>query len=141
MSSKCCIFTVFIDYNDAIYDNRYKEYDGCQEPHRPLSAGRRISEALNLLVTLAAMTASDWRVTDEIERLRSAYEYMSRYALDGIEDPERENVYLGIVKGIRTLADRIVRQAKAKDASTIYFDAVRYSQLHPEVTMLRFRRI
>lgn len=96
---------------------------------------RRISEALNLLVTLAAMTASDWRVTDEIERLRSAYKYMSRYALDGIEDPERENVYLGIVKGIRTLADRIVRQAKAKDASTIYFDAVRYSQLHPEVTI------
>lgn len=31
---------------------------------------RRITEALNLLVTLASMTASDWRVTDEIERMR-----------------------------------------------------------------------
>ena len=74
---------------------------------------RRISEALNLLVTLASMTASDWRVTDEIERMRSAYDFMSRYALDGVDDPERKNVYLGIVKGIRTLADRMVRHAKS----------------------------
>ena len=96
---------------------------------------RRISEALNLLVTLASMTASDWRVTDEIERMRSAYDFMSRYALDGVDDPERKNVYLGIVKGIRTLADRMVRHAKSKDASTMYFDAVRYSQLHPETTI------
>lgn len=93
---------------------------------------RRISEALNLLVTLASMTASDWHVTDEIERMRSSYEYMSRYALDGVADPERTNVYLGIVKGIRTLADRMVRHAKAKNESTMYFDAVRYAQLHPE---------
>ena len=96
---------------------------------------RRITEALNLLVTLASMTASDWRVTDEIERMRSSYEYMSRYALDGIDDPERKNVYLCIVKGIRTLADRMVRHAKSKDASTMYFDALRYSQLHPEITI------
>lgn len=102
---------------------------------------RRISEALNLLVTLAAMTASDWRVTDEIERLRSAYEYMSRYALDGIEDPERENVYLGIVKGIRTLADRIVRQAKAKDASTIISTLLGIRSCIPRLPLLRFRRI
>lgn len=102
---------------------------------------RRISEALNLLVTLAAMTASDWRVTDEIERLRSAYEYMSRYALDGIEDPERENVYLGIVKGIRTLADRIVRQAKAKDASTIISTLLGIRSCILRLPLLRFRRI
>lgn len=93
---------------------------------------RRISEALNLLVTLASMTGSDWKMADETERLRAAYDYMCRYALDGVEDPERENVYMGIVKGIKTLADRMVRHAKAREASTMYFDSVRYAALHPD---------
>lgn len=96
---------------------------------------RRISEALNLLQTMASMTASPWSVTDEIGRMRQSYEYMCRYALDGINDPDRDTLYENMVASIGALADRMVRDVMARDASSLYFDTVRYNSIHPEVTV------
>lgn len=95
-------------------------------------ASRRITEALNLLLTMASMTSAPWSVTDEIGRLRDAYTYMSSYALDGREDPGREGLYAALVRDIRALSDRMARVAQARDTSSLYFDTLRYASLHPE---------
>lgn len=93
---------------------------------------RRINEAVNLLLTMASTTAASWAVTDRIERIRKAYEYMSGYALDGVPDPGRESVYAEIVRDINSLADSMMRDAKSRITSSLYFDTVRYASLHPE---------
>lgn len=93
---------------------------------------RRIYEALDLLRTMASTVAAHWDVTNEISRIDDAYSFMSRYALDGADDPHREDVYAEIVRDITSLADSMVRDARSHSTSTLYFDAVRFGALHPE---------
>lgn len=67
-----------------------------------------------------------WQVTDEIGRLEQSYRYMLEYAVKGVEDPARKNLYGEIKEAIISLADRLARHAGVKDTPTLYFNTLRY---------------
>lgn len=64
---------------------------------------RRLSAAFASLAAMIEELVAGWQVREQLNRLRQSYSYMTRYALDGINDPQRQEVYDGIVNGIMDL--------------------------------------
>ncbi|MBN1132076.1 MAG: tetratricopeptide repeat protein [Bacteroidales bacterium] len=71
-----------------------------------LAASRRVKDALDALNKLAAETAfNDFFI--QSGHLERTYEQMLKYTLEGIEDPERDNVYNRLLVSILELTDRV----------------------------------
>lgn len=101
-----------------------------------LLAQRRLSGAFALLDNaVASLDGNVWDIKSEIARLRESYDYMSRYALEGMPDPGRGEVYEELADGIRRLADGLNRQSRIADAPTLYFNTLRYEQTQNGVSI------
>lgn len=86
----------------------------------------RIGRALTALDNMGAAISATPDMRDEALRLRQDYHLLKRYALDGIADPQRAQVRAAICSGIKSLADRLVRQNEARTSPRLYFSTLRY---------------
>lgn len=101
--------------------------DGCIDE-------RRLRDAFVQLRALAAL-ASDWRITEDIDRLEQTYRMMLDYAANGQSDPGRDDLYASIVAGIRCLADRARYRIERRDSPIMYYSTLRYEALQRGDTM------
>ncbi|MDE5607603.1 MAG: tetratricopeptide repeat protein [Muribaculaceae bacterium] len=67
-----------------------------------------------------------WEITDEITRLEESYRYMLDYAIRGIADPSRKQVYEGLVAGMLTILNRLERHAMTPETPSLYYNTLRY---------------
>jgi len=95
---------------------------------------RRLRDAFVQLRALAAL-ASDWRITEDIDRLEQTYRMMLDYAANGQSDPGRDDLYTSIVAGIRCIADRARYRIERRDSPTMYYSTLRYEALQKGDTM------
>ncbi|WP_295728938.1 tetratricopeptide repeat protein [uncultured Muribaculum sp.] len=95
---------------------------------------RRLRDAFVQVRALAGL-ASDWRLTEEIDRLEQTYRMMLDYASKGHADPGRDNLYALIVAGLRGVADRAVYRIERRDSPTMYYSTLRYEALQHGDTM------
>ena len=79
----------------------------------------------------------DWSITDSIDRLDQSYQLMLNYVTMGVEDPSRQSLYEDIKSELYVLLDRVVYNQLSKEEATLYYNNVRYNQLHPNETILR----
>ncbi len=71
-----------------------------------LVSSRRIKDALDVLNSLVSESVfSDFFIQQE--HLEHTYEQMLNYTLEGVQDPERDKVYLKLLSSILELADRV----------------------------------
>ncbi len=89
---------------------------------------RRLRDAFVQLRALAGL-ASDWRITDEIDRLEQTYTMMLEYASKGHADPGRDDLYASIVAQLRTLADRACYRIERRDSPRLYYSTLRYEAM------------
>lgn len=89
----------------------------------------RIGRALTALDNMAAAISAAPDMRDEAMRLRQDYTLLKRYALDGVADPQRQQVRSAICTGIISLADRLVRQSDSASSPRLYFSTLRYEGL------------
>jgi len=67
---------------------------------------RRVKDALDVLNSLVSESGfSDFFIQQE--HLEHTYEQMLNYTLEGVQDPERDKVYLKLLSSILELADRV----------------------------------
>lgn len=115
-----------------------------QDIERLISA-RRLTSTLELLENTVTADSSLWKLKPEIERISESYVLMTRYALDGMPDPARPELYDELVASVRSLTDLINRQARMADASTLYFNTLRFLSSQREETLAaladEYRRI
>lgn len=69
-----------------------------------------------------------WEITDEINRTESAYRYMLKYAMDGVEDPRRHEIYDSIVGNLLGIYDRLERYVNTSGDPRLYYNVVRTSE-------------
>ena len=93
-------------------------------------ASSRLRDAFRILRIMTPAQA--WRIISEIDRAEEAYALMLRYTADGAADPQRNEVYAGIVSSMYSLLDRIVREATEADSPLLYFNIVRYERMQME---------
>lgn len=60
---------------------------------------------------------------------------MTHYALRGLPDPSRPELYAGILDAVRSLADELHRRSRIEDAPTLYFNTLRFQQMQPDITI------
>ncbi|MCK4343810.1 MAG: hypothetical protein KAX05_00875, partial [Bacteroidales bacterium] len=70
-----------------------------------LISQKRVKEALEVLSELVDISMTG-DLHDELVNFKSTYEYMLKYTLEGVEDPERHKVYNHLLISILELADK-----------------------------------
>jgi len=70
-----------------------------------LISQKRVKEALEVLSELVDISMTG-DLLDELVNFKSTYEYMLKYTLEGVEDPERHKVYNHLLISILELADK-----------------------------------
>jgi len=71
-----------------------------------LVSERKIKQSLDILKDMMSL-ASSGDLRDEYENIVMTYRNMLSYTIEGIDDPERDRVYLRLIQSILGLADRV----------------------------------
>lgn len=100
-----------------------------------LLSERRVNDALDLVDNSAAVLGASPELRSATSRLRESYQFMTHYALKGMPDPGRPELYASILADIRTLADVLHRRSRLEDAPTLYFNTLRYQQMRPDINI------
>lgn len=91
----------------------------------------RLRDAFKLLRSFSAKLG-DWRITDKIDHLEESYRMMLNYASQGVVDPQRDEMYDMIVRGMYGIMDDISRKLAMATSPSVYFATVRYENLQPD---------
>lgn len=96
---------------------------------------RRMNDVFKKLKSLAEPLNS-WDLNENIRRVEESYLMMLKYTIDGIEDPNREAVYAGIVASIYRILDVIAREIQRKEqSSSIYYSTLRFKEMQRGITI------
>ena len=71
-----------------------------------LVSEKRIKQSLDLLTDMISHSSSG-DLRDEYENIVMTYRNMLTYTIEGVEDPERNKIYLKLIQSILRLADRV----------------------------------
>ncbi|MCM1076339.1 MAG: tetratricopeptide repeat protein [Bacteroides sp.] len=93
----------------------------------------RVNEALDLIDNSIASLGTLPELRSATVRLRESYELMTHYALRGMPDPARPELYAAILAEIRSLADDLHRRSRMEDAPTLYFNVLRYENMRHDL--------
>lgn len=102
---------------------------------RSLLQAGRIHHAIERLENTAYQLSSATAL-DRIRSIAQSYEFLSRYALDGIDDPSRERMLADIAASLLGVAVGLKRESLALQAPSLYFNVLRTNRLRPEADRL-----
>jgi len=71
-----------------------------------LISERKIKQSLDILADMLS-GASSGELRDEYENLVMTYRNMLTYTIDGINDPERNKIYLKLIQSILDVSDKV----------------------------------
>ena len=84
---------------------------------KKLLHNHNMNEALEKLTEFASST-DNWQIKSEIENLRTTYGYMIQYAAQGVNDPERKELYNQLFRNAFAINDRTELQHKLEANNT-----------------------
>lgn len=90
----------------------------------------RLKEAIEELAFLST-TLQDWQLRSDIEELQTAYSYMLQYMKQGVEDPNRKDLYQKLTQKAYKLKDRLQLTYDIQTNPSSYFETIRRKQKHP----------
>ena len=72
---------------------------------KTLLLDHRLKEALDKLTEYASST-DNWQIKSEIENLKTTYGFMIQYAAQGVNDPDRKELYNQLFRNAFAINDR-----------------------------------
>ena len=93
---------------------------------------RRLNSSISSLRSIAAMVGVPWQTISEIDSVSESYKFLCRYALDGVNDPQRNSMLDDIVSRLGSIGDSILRSSQLEDSPRQYFNVARYESLQPD---------
>ena len=98
----------------------------------PLAEGR-IAEALANLEAFAGAASSPFNTRERITALADSYAMLSRFLIDGVSDPHREEIAADIAAEASAINAAIERDALAAcDDPSLYMSTLRFERTRPE---------
>lgn len=95
-----------------------------KETFRKLVSKGRIHDAIRLLRSVSEQNMT-WEITDEVNKVDSSYSYLLQYAIDGVDDPQRNDIYNDLVSTLVITFDRLERYVNSKTGNSAYYTTVR----------------
>ncbi len=96
---------------------------------------RRLRDAINEIKELATRRLA-WEIEDKIKQTEQNYAYMLRYLTEGAPDPDRQDVYDGLVAEVYGLLDSMISYMESAESPTLYYNKLRYEKKFPTVDKL-----
>lgn len=87
----------------------------------------RLHDAFKELKNLCDSSMA-WELSEELGRIEQSYRFMLKYAVDGVNDPHREEMYADLIANLYKLLDQIIRFRSIPDAFSLYYNTLRYNQ-------------
>ncbi len=84
-------------------------------------SARRLKPAFDLLGGLIQQTGQGV-FYDEYRNLEETYHYMLKYTVEGIQDPERQKVYLKLIVSVFSLADKVNEAIRLRFSSSLEYE-------------------
>ncbi len=63
----------------------------------------------------------EWDVDSKLDELETSYRYMIQYMLDGIDDPERNQIHNRLITATYNITDLICDKIRANNDTTLYY--------------------
>lgn len=84
-------------------------------------------ELKNVFDTLRILIAElrEWNTNEQLDELENTYKIMLHYMQNGTEDPERNNVYEGLLRSVYNLIDDVQIKFQIKNSPKFYFEKKR----------------
>lgn len=100
-------------------------------------SARRLKPAFDLLGGLIQQTGQGV-FYDEYRNLEETYHYMLKYTVEGIQDPERQKVYLKLIVSVFSLADKVNEAIRLRFSSSLEYEKKRTFNEIPAVDFPKF---
>ncbi len=104
---------------DRVIFQKYRQVFAFVEKKQLAEAFELLSEMLN--------EASDWLLNNNYNQLRETYSKMLSFAIQGVVDPQRDEIYAHIVDEICTLADSVKEALLLRFSQRLPYQRMRYS--------------
>lgn len=98
-------------------------------------AANHIQIALSELESMCEASDVAWGIRRDVGKLRESYGYLMKYALDGVNDPMRNQVLADIRSGIMMQGALIIRNADIEESSRQYYSVLRYERANSETSI------
>lgn len=92
----------------------------------------RYKAAFDQLKGMAGCIKAPWEIMRDIQTLEESYGLLCRYALDGVEDPQRHDLLADISKDADRIASSLMRMSAVQDSPRQYFSEIRYEQMQSD---------
>ncbi|MDH6309577.1 tetratricopeptide (TPR) repeat protein [Dysgonomonas sp. PFB1-18] len=89
---------------------------------------RQLKDAFGSLAKLTVST-QDWKISETLSELETNYKYMLHYLFEGVEDPERENVYKNLLRSLYELTDDASEELLRIESTNIFYEKYRINSL------------
>ncbi|MDR0825092.1 MAG: hypothetical protein LBN74_08360 [Prevotella sp.] len=89
---------------------------------------RQLKDAFESLMKLS-VHLQDWKISETLSELETNYKYMLHYLFEGVEDPERENMYRNLLRSLYELTDDSTDELLNIESSNIFYEKYRTNAL------------
>ena len=100
-------------------------------------AALRLKPAFDLLGGLIQKTGQG-TFYDEYRNLEETYHYMLKYTMEGIQDPERQKVYIRLIVSVFSLADKVNEAIRLRFSSSVEYEKKRTFSAIPAAEFSKF---
>jgi tetratricopeptide (TPR) repeat protein len=71
----------------------------------------------------------DWKISETLSELETNYKFMLHYLFEGVEDPERENVYRNLLRSLYELTDDTADELLNMESTNIFYEKYRINTI------------
>ncbi|MFV0536947.1 MAG: tetratricopeptide repeat protein [Dysgonomonas sp.] len=89
---------------------------------------RQLKDAFQSLAKLTK-NVHDWKISETLGELETNYKFMLHYMFEGVDDPERENVYRNLLRSLYELTDDSADELLKIDSSNVFYEKYRINTL------------
>ncbi len=101
---------------------------------------KELKKAIDQLDELVAIEAN-WVYTERLSELRTHYQYMLHYFVEGKKDPERQTIYQKITRDIYTLTDDAADQLLTRNCPSFFYEQTRNLNRRVATTLDKYAEI
>ncbi len=101
---------------------------------------KELKKAIDQLDELVAIEGN-WMYTERLTELRTHYQYMLHYFVEGKQDPERQAIYRKITRDIYTLTDDASSQLLTRNCPSFFYEQTRNLSRRTATTLDEFAEI
>lgn len=91
---------------------------------------RQLYDAISVLKQLLIPNSPAIRFRDALDETEQSYRYMMQYMTEGVEDPQRNELYYKIISSLYELTDRTINELLTPLAPTMYYSTLRYEKVN-----------